>query len=42
MLSAAAAPELVPMVARSSGFFDSVTPYCFSTSGSTSLSTNSA
>jgi len=39
---AAAAPELQPVVARAAGFFVRRTPYCFSTSGSTSVSTNSA
>src|SRR5262245_37555017 len=42
MLSAAAAPELQPIVARESGLRVSFTPYCFSTSGNTSVSTNSA
>ena len=39
---AAAAPELHPVVARASGSFVSLTLYCFSTSGSTSVSTNCA
>ena len=38
----AAPPELPPIAARPSGSFVSVTWYCFSTSGSTSVSTNSA
>src|SRR5688572_18169889 len=42
MLSAADAPELHPMVAREFGSLVSRTLYCFSTSGSTSVSTNCA
>ena len=42
MMNAATPPELPPIVARPSGSFVSFTLHCFSTSGSTSVSTNSA